>query len=75
MNADQNQRSFAFICGLNFRKCRSVGKRAPATDPGLPISPAPDLAAGADSDGGDDDDVYARRPRRCNVYRASHTPD
>ena len=62
------------ICGLNFQKCRSGGRRAPATDPGLPIWPAPGLAAGA-GPGGGDGDVYAQRPLRCSVYRDSHTPD
>ena len=57
--------------GLSFRRYYSGGKRAPASVVPRPIVQMQEIDASAARDG----DVYAQRPLRCNVYRASHTPN
>ena len=69
MNADKIRISILVYPRL--QKCRSGGKRAPANALVQSIAQTPDLDASAAGD----DDVYAPRPLRCNVYRANHNPD
>jgi len=56
---------------LRLLRFHSGGKRAPASVVPRPIEQMQEIDASAARDG----DVYAQRPLRCNVYRASHTPD
>jgi len=72
-NPDLNLRYLWLICAFA-QKCHSGGIRAPASVVRQPI----ELARGPEEFGAPDDDardVYALRPLRCSVYRASHNPN
>ena len=71
-DTDKNPDLIREIGGLNSRKYYSGGRRAPANVVPRPTVPVPGLVADAEPDDGD---VCAQRPQRCNVYRASHTPN
>ena len=68
MNADETRIIQAVL------KCRSGGIRAPASVVHQPNAPVRDPGVVARRVV-DAHDVYALRPLRCSVYRASHNPN